>query len=99
MGDSHHAGVGGVVIVKLIKFGDMLISRPAGHDAALAFVAYHAKPQKEETLQIDFDGVLVLAPSFMHEFVNVVAQNYPDTKIEFLPCTNKSVVESLKYAY
>lgn len=85
------------MIIKLKKFGDMLISRPAGHDAALAFAAYHNKPQKEETLEIDFEGVLVLAPSFIHEFVIVLAEKYPNTRVVFLPCQNKSVVESLKF--
>lgn len=83
--------------LELKKFGDLLISRPAGHDAALAVIAYSAKPQQGEVIQIDFDGVLVLAPSFMHEFVTVLLDAYPSTNFDYLPCQNSSVIESLKF--
>jgi len=54
--------------IKLKKFGEMLISRPAGREAWLVAKAYSLPPKKDEIL-VDFEGVLVLTPSWADEFL------------------------------
>jgi hypothetical protein len=83
--------------IELKKFGDLLISRPAGREAALAALAYLTKDKNITKIEVDFDGVLALAPSFIHEFVNVLSESLPHVTFEYLPSQNTSVNESLKF--
>ena len=51
--------------IELKKFGNVLVSRPAGREAYLAMSAYVTKDLGEkESIVIDFDGVKVLTPSW-----------------------------------
>lgn len=50
--------------IELKKFGETLISRSAGREAYLAMQAYLIKGiDRAETIEVDFSGVKVLAPS------------------------------------
>lgn len=78
------------------KFGDVLISRPAGKEAfsmAKAYILDDLKP--EETISLDFKDVKVLTPSWADEFITGLKSNYKN-KIDYLNTENESVSMSLK---
>jgi hypothetical protein len=63
--------------IELKKFGDKLISRPGGREAYLAMLAYTLADTKEdEVIEIDFDGIKVLAPSWADEVITKIAEKY-----------------------
>lgn len=82
--------------VEMKKFGDMLVSRPAGLEASRVFAAYFKPSTPSDIIELDFNGVAVLAPSWIDEFVTQVRDHFQNP-ISFVPCTNASVVESLKF--
>ncbi|MFH1710457.1 MAG: DUF4325 domain-containing protein [bacterium] len=82
--------------IDIIKFGEILISRPAGKEAFLAAKAYLLKAlQPREGIIIDFAGVKVLSPSWADEFITQIKQMYKKNKITFLNITNPSVKATL----
>ncbi|MBI2340336.1 MAG: STAS-like domain-containing protein [Deltaproteobacteria bacterium] len=81
--------------IEVKKFGDLLISRPAGHEACLAARAYLKPKSKDEPIELDFSGVKVLAPSWADEFISGLKKEYGN-RVVCLPSSNLSVVESLK---
>lgn len=83
------------MIIQVKKFGDMLISRPAGREAYLAAKAYILPKDSSEKIVLDFEGVKVLAPSWADEFITHIAAAYPGG-IECKNTDNLSVKETLK---
>ncbi len=81
--------------IELIKFGEILISRPAGREAALAMRAY-IKPKPREKIELDFSGVLSVGPSWLDEVMTFLHAEYGRDRVVCLPTTNASVMESLK---
>lgn len=81
--------------VKLAKFGEILTSRPAGREAGLAIKAYQ-KPKVGENIELDFEGVLSVGPSWLEEVLSILQEEYGKSRVVCLPTQNKSVVESLK---
>lgn len=81
--------------IKLVKFGTMLISRPSGREAYLTAKAYLLKG-RPKTIEIDFDGIKVLTPSWIDEFLTSLKKEYPQSKIIILKSDNPSVSASLK---
>ncbi|TSC93128.1 MAG: Uncharacterized protein CEN89_243 [Candidatus Berkelbacteria bacterium Licking1014_7] len=79
--------------IKLKQFGEMLISRPAGREAFLAAQAY-TLPKENEKITIDFNGVLVLSPSWADEFLTPLKEKYK--KVEYLNTQNASVKATLE---
>ncbi len=79
--------------VKLKQFGVMLLSRPAGREAWLAAQAY-SLPKNNDKIVVDFDGVLVLSPSWADEFLTKLKEKY--TKVEYQNTNNASVKASLE---
>jgi len=80
--------------IELKKFGDILISRPAGREAYLAMSAYLIKDiKKDEEIIIDFAGIKVLAPSWADEVITKLARNY-SVKLE--NADNPTVKATLK---
>jgi hypothetical protein len=77
--------------IQLKKFGKVLVSRPAGLEA---FNAIRPTLNKEELIQIDFEGTLTVAPSWFDEFLTNLAE-YVDGNVELLPTENESVLVSL----
>lgn len=73
----------------------MLMSRPAGREAYLALSAYLIKDvDRQELLEIDFDGVKVLTPSWADEVITKLAQEFPNIKL--LNTQNSTVQATLK---
>lgn len=61
--------------IELKKFGDVLVSRPAGREAYLAMSAYVTKDlPKDEEVIIDFAGVKVLTPSWADEVITKIGE-------------------------
>lgn len=80
--------------IKLVKFGEILTSREAGREAALAIKAYQ-KPPKGESVELDFDGVLAVGPSWLGEVLRALSAEYGEARVVCLPSENRSVIESL----
>ena len=82
--------------VDVSKFGQSLLSRPAGHEAALALQANVLRDiGAGETIELDFGKVLVLTPSWGDEFIALLRQSYGE-RIKIVPSDNSSVQLTLK---
>jgi hypothetical protein len=81
--------------IELVKFGDVLISRPAGREAFLAMSAYNLKDVPEgEEIEIDFADIKVLTPSWADEVVTKIAERFKNVKL--LNTDNVTVQATLK---
>ncbi|MEK7447712.1 MAG: DUF4325 domain-containing protein [Patescibacteria group bacterium] len=69
------------MIIELKKFGTTLISRQTGKEAFLAFQSALENIQSDETVEIDFDGVLTFSPSWGDEFLTPLLERYKDSLI------------------
>lgn len=81
--------------IKLSKFGSLLISRPAGRESYYSAKAY-LFTKKLKNLEIDFEGIKVLGPSWIDEFIHLFKKDHPQTKIVFKNTTNPTVASSLE---
>lgn len=81
--------------IELKKFGEILLSRPAGREAFLAMSAYLTKDlKKDETIEIDFSGIKVLTPSWADEVITKIAEKFENVKL--LNTENATVQATLK---
>lgn len=82
--------------IEVSKFGDILMSRPAGKEAFLMAKAYIFKSlDASEKIILDFADVKVLAPSWADEFITGIKKNYKNA-IEYENTENPSVKASLE---
>jgi hypothetical protein len=81
--------------VELKKFGEILTSRPSGREAGLAIKAYF-KPKAGEPIELDFDGVLAMGPSWLDEVLTILYDEYGKKRVVCMPSENLSVIESIK---
>ena len=79
--------------IELKKFGKVLTSRPMGKEA-FAAIRPTLDPNAD-VVEIDFDGVISLSPSWADEFFTALKNMYGN-RIKYLPTNNPSVVETLK---
>ena len=77
--------------IYLKKFGNVLVSRPAGLEA---FNGIRPTLNKRESIRIDFDDVLAVAPSGFDEFLTNLAE-YAEGDVVLLPTHNASVLAAL----
>lgn len=81
--------------IEIKKFGDKLVSRPAGREAFLALESYQLKELLEdEPIEIDFEGVKALTPSWADEVVTKIAERFKNVKL--LNTENATVQATLK---
>lgn len=81
--------------IELKKFGEILVSRPAGREAFLAMSAYLTKGLPEdEAIEIDFLGVKVLTPSWADEVITKIYHDFKNIKL--VNTANSSVKATLK---
>lgn len=78
-------------IIQLKKFGQVLVSRPAGLEA---FNAIRPQLDSGEEYEIDFSDVLTVTPSWLDEFLTRLT-DLNDGKVELLPTKNASVLVAL----
>lgn len=82
--------------VQIIKFGDCLMSHPAGKDAYLLAESHiFHNLNAEEEIQLDFSEVKVLTPSWADEFIGGIKRAHKNP-VTFLNTDNPSVKASLK---
>ncbi len=83
------------VVLKVSKYGQFLSSRPDGREAALAALAYQNDLQKNSEVELNFEDVIVLAPSWLSEFANTLKSKGIES-IVYGPSENLSVQLSVK---
>lgn len=81
--------------IEIRKFGDLLVSRPAGREAFLVIQAYFKPSSPVEPIELDFTGVQVMTPSWLGEVLEGLKKEYGE-RVCCLPSDNPSVIESLK---
>ncbi len=81
--------------IELKKFGTILTSRPADKEAYLTAKAYSLPKNREETIEVDFFGVEVLAPSWADEFITPLFNEFPN-RVTLLNTKNASVQATLE---
>jgi hypothetical protein len=82
--------------IKVVNFGDILLSRPAGREAFLMAKAYVFNDIKSaDEIILDFDEIKVLTPSWIDEFIMGIKSNYKNS-LQYINTKNPSVKASLK---
>ena len=81
--------------IPIKQYGEILNSRPAGREAALAMKARIA-PAPGEPIELDFEGVLSVGPSWLDEVLGSLRKDYGKDRVVCLPTNNPSVIESLR---
>lgn len=80
--------------VEIHKYGELLVSRPAGREALLAMIAYLPTPGPEEPIELDFSQVLVVAPSWLDEVLTGLRQRFGE-RIRCVPTDHVTLAASL----
>ena len=80
--------------IEIKKFGITLVSRPAGKEAWLAFQPTLNEVEEGEKIIVDFDGVVVLTPSWADEFLTPLRLKFKE-KVELINTNNPSVQATL----
>ncbi len=84
-----------IMKIEIKKFGEILISRPAGREAFLALSAYLTKGvSRDELIEIDFSDVKVMTPSWADEVITKLAAEF--AHVRFLNAENPTVKATLK---
>jgi len=83
------------MIINIKKFGTVLVSRPAGKEAYLAYKPTLREIGKEEVLEVDFEDVEVLTPSWADEFLAPLYNEFKN-RVVLVNTKNPSVKESLR---
>ncbi|MFA5855165.1 MAG: DUF4325 domain-containing protein [Candidatus Gracilibacteria bacterium] len=83
------------MLIQVKKFGTTLSSRPMGKEAYAAFLPVLREIGKEEKVDIDFDGVIVMGPSWADEFLTPILRQYGD-RVSLLNTKNPSVKATLE---
>ncbi|MFA6305425.1 MAG: STAS-like domain-containing protein [Candidatus Gracilibacteria bacterium] len=81
--------------IYLKKFGTTLISRPAGKEAFLVLQPLIKELNPDEKIEIDFEGVSVLTPSWADEFITPISTQYKN-KLTLLNTENPSVKATME---
>ena len=82
--------------IEIKKFGDILISRPAGREAFLVIKSYFKPSSLSEPIELDFTGVKVMTPSWLGEVLEGLKEEFGERRVHPLLSTNPTVIESLK---
>lgn len=81
--------------IELKKFGSILVSRPNGREAILAFQPILKNVRNDEIIEVDFDEVVALGPSWADEFLIPLMEKYKD-RVILLNTNNPSVKATLE---
>ncbi|MEK7119150.1 MAG: DUF4325 domain-containing protein [Patescibacteria group bacterium] len=82
------------MIIQLKKFGTTLVSRPSGKEGWLAFQPVLNQRVQGEEIIVDFEGVVVLTPSWADEFLTPLQERFGD-RVRLHNTDNPSVVATL----
>lgn len=83
------------MIIEIKKFGTTLISRQTGKEASLASQSLFINLKDDETIEVNFEGVLTFSPSWGDEFLTPLIEKYGDRLI-LKNTTNPSVKATLE---
>jgi len=83
------------MIIELKKFGVTLTSRQLGKEAYAAFGPSLAQVNKDEEIEIVFDGVNTFSPSWADEFLTPMQKEYGG-RLFLRPTTNPSALATIK---
>ena len=81
--------------IQLGKFGTVLVSRPAGKEAWLAFQPVFNSLSDGEKILVDFSAVEVLTPSWADEFITPLQTRFGNS-VTLQKSTNPSIRATLK---
>ncbi len=82
------------MIIHIKKFGTTLVSHPSGKEAWLAFQPVLNETSGDEEITVDFEGVVVLTPSWADEFLTPLQERFSD-RVKLHNTDNPSVVATL----
>lgn len=77
----------------MVKFGNILNSRPAGREAVLRAKQIINGSNDAGGIVLDFSAVEILTPSFADEFVKGLKEIYKDKDIKFEGLASNSVIK------
>lgn len=80
--------------IQIKRFGEILTSRPEGREAALILLANDLR-NPPSSLDLDFEGVLVMTPSWLGEFL-LTLEGSSIKGFHFLHTENASVKSSIE---
>lgn len=83
------------MLIELKKFGTTLTSRDDGREALAAFLPSLKNLLADELIEISFDGVNTLSPSWADEFLTGLQKLFPD-RVILKPNDNPSIKATLK---
>ena len=83
------------MIIKLKKFGTTLISHQTGKEAFLAFQPVLKEVKENETIEVDFEGVITFTPSWGDEFLGPLLDRFK-SRMVLKNTENPSVQATLK---
>jgi len=78
--------------LQMIKFGNVLNSRPAGREAVLR-AKQILNGFTDTEVQLDFSSVEVLTPSFADEFIKGLQNEYADKKVTYMEFEKNVVIK------
>lgn len=82
------------MIIEVKKFGNTLVSRPAGKEAWLAFQPTLTDVSDTEEVLVDFKDVLVLTPSWADEFLTPLCSRFTG-RVKLINTDNASIKATL----
>lgn len=83
------------MLIELKKFGTTLTSRDEGREALAAFLPSLKNLPANELIEVSFDGVNTLSPSWADEFISGLTQLFCG-RLNLLPSNNLSVKATLE---
>jgi hypothetical protein len=83
------------MLIILNKFGTTLVSRSDGKEAFLAYSPILRSLKPDEVIEIDFNGVIAMGPSWGDEFITPLFEKY-NGQIKLLNTQNPSVKATLE---
>ncbi len=84
------------MIIELKKFGVTLTSRQLGKEACAAFKPSLRQMGENEAIEIIFDGVNVLSPSWADEFLTPIHKEYGH-RLFLKSSSNPSVITTIAF--
>ena len=83
--------------IDIKKFGTHLLSRPEGRDASLVIRnQFLDKVKSDELIELDFNGVKVLTPSWLDEILQEIYKSMNPKNVTFKNTQNSSVKASIE---
>ncbi len=83
--------------IELKKFGTSLVSRESGHEALAAIQPELAEVKEEEQIEIIFEGLNNMSPSWGSEFIDNLIMKFGEDRVILERTTNLAVLSTLEF--